>query len=152
MINLNFTDKTKKFDKHIQDKSSTPICATNNYIFSRKDFESFLVDNGSKTLKLKLREKIGPFCLWTKKSKSFYMAAEKRIMDELSYKNIMKKLLQFEKLKTVVMNETQSEVFEVLPRLYPDIKKKGFNELNLEEINFEDPIIKKLTYQLINNS
>jgi hypothetical protein len=152
MINLNFTHKCEEPLKQIQDKSSTPIRLTNNFILKKENFESYMIDDRSKKLKLKFREKVCPFCVWTKRTKTFFQAGERRIINELSYENILKKLIQFDRLKNTVLTDTQLKIFEMLSRTCADKNKNYFEPLNFDEINFEDPVIKKLTSSMVNQN
>ncbi len=65
-------------------------------------------------------------------------------MHELSYQNIIKKLIQFESLKIGVLSDKQLQVFENLPRIYPTNKMDIKKELKLDASYFDDPLIIKL--------
>jgi hypothetical protein len=146
MINQHFVEKNKNREIDNQSKSTVPIVnLNNNYMIQKKDFENYLSDNYNKNkLNLNFRDKILPICLWNKNQKKFFEAAENRIVKELSFGNVIKKFIQFEKLKLVLLNETQTKIFDNLPRISPDLKNYYSKEVNYDSVNFDDPIVKKL--------
>jgi hypothetical protein len=143
LINYNFVERTE-ITKVKQNDSNFPIKRTNIFIFKKKEFEIITNENKNNLFKLKNHEKICPLLLWNKKRKTFYQTSENVIKKELSYANIINKLVQFENLKKAVLNDMQLQILENLPKSYPVLEEFYPKEMKLESIDFEDPIVKNL--------